>query len=240
LELSRMVAENARQIDSQNARIYNLLGALDLADKNRNLALEDFKRAVELRPSFSEAQNNLGALLVAAQDYPEAIEHLQVAVRDSQDDPDGHLNLGNAYRGNKQYDQAKTEYERVLQLDPKQVDAYFNLGVLFFDGQPTGVAPIDRLNQAIAYFERFRSAGGQDPRLDQFVKEAQKAIGQEKRHEELEEKDRLRKQAEEQKKAQQQLAAPPPLAGGSKLGDKIGEPNPSPSPASGDKLQGGK
>ena len=81
---------------------------------------------------------------------------------------------------------------------------------------------------------KFRAAGGQDPRLDQYVKDAQKAIGQEKRRQELEEKNKLRKQAEDQKKAQQ----PPPTPAGS--GSKLNDKTPSPTPATGDKLQGGK
>ncbi len=200
-ELSRMVAENVRLIDPQNAEVYNLLGALDLADNNSAQALEDFKKAAELREDFPEAQNNLGALLVAAQDFPTAIRHLELATRDSPEAAAPHLNLGNALRGNKQYDQAKAEYERVLALDPRQIDAYFNLAVLYLDGEPSGMGQMDRYNQSIAYFDRFRSAGGHDPRLEEYVKDAQKAIALEKRKPEVAARNQLRKEEEAKRKA---------------------------------------
>ena len=252
-ELSRMVAENARQIDPQSARVYNLIGALDLIDKNRNLAIEDFKKATEVREDFPEAQNNLGALLVAAQDFPAAIKHLELAVRDAPTGIEPHLNLGNAYRGDKQYDHAKAEYERVLAIDPRQNDAYFNLGVLFLDGEPSGLAPLDRLNQSITYFEKFRSTGGQDPKLDQYLKDAQKAISQEKRRQEVEAKNKLRKDADAKKKATTPQEGPsansnprsvgpnagPMAPSGSKLLD-TGPASARPTPLLGDKLQGGK
>ena len=245
-ELSRMVAENVRLIDPRNAEVYNLIGSLDLADKNKTMALEDFKKAAELRQDFPEAQNNLGALLVAVQDYPTAIQHLEVATRDAPDAVAPHLNLGNALRGNKQYDQAKSEYQKVLDLDPKAIDAYFNLGLLYLDGDPSSMGPIDRYNQAIAYFGRFRDSGGRDPRLDEYVKDAQKAIGVEKRKEEVAAKDQLRKQEEAKRKAAEAAsskleegpAAPPP--GGSKLQDRKAATGSSPPAPTGDKLQGGK
>ena len=248
-ELSRMVAENVRQIDPGNAEVYNLLGALDLADKNSAQALEDFKKAAELREDFPEAQNNLGALLVAAQDFPTAIRHLELATRDSPEAAAPHLNLGNALRGNKQYDQAKAEYERVLALDPKEIDAYFNLAVLYLDGEPSGMGQIDRYNQSIAYFDRFRSAGGRDPRLEEYVKDAQKAIGLEKRKQEVAARNQLRKEEEAKRKAAAEASGskleegggkPAPPAGGSKLKESKTGTRSSPPASSGDKLEGGK
>ncbi|MHB1845436.1 MAG: tetratricopeptide repeat protein [Deltaproteobacteria bacterium] len=232
-ELARMVTENARQIDGTNPLVYNTLAFLDLGDKNQALALEDLRKAADLREDLPEVQNNLGALLVAAQDYPGAIQHLQLAVHDAPAFADAHLNLGNAYRGNKQYDLARAEYEKALSLDPKQPDGWFDLGVLFLDGTLSGVSPLDRINQSIAYFQRFQSSGGADPKLDKYVQDAQKEIGKEKRREEVERRDKLRKASEEAKRAaaakQRAAQLPAPSAGG---GSKLGDPDTGPTPAS--------
>ena len=249
-ELSRMITENARQIDGTDALVFNTLAFLDLADKNQARALENFKKAAELREDLPEVQNNLGALLVASQDYPDAIQHLQLAVHYAPSFAAAHVNLGNAYRGSKQYQLALQEYQKALQLDPSLKDGYFDLGVLFLDGAVPGVAPLDRLNQSIAFFQKFRQAGGEDPKLDQYLQDAQKAIGQEKRHEDAEHRNQLRKSADAAKKAaaaKLKAAAPPPAQGAS--GSKLGEsapPVPSPPPKSGnletpegDKLGGG-
>jgi tetratricopeptide (TPR) repeat protein len=129
-ELSRMVTENAKQIDDSNPVVYNTLAFLDLADKNQILAIDDFKKAAELREDLPEVQNNLGALLVASQDYEEAIKHLTLAIRYAPDDAQAHVNLGNAYRGDKQNEQALQEYQKGLHLDSGLRDAYFDLGAL--------------------------------------------------------------------------------------------------------------
>jgi Tfp pilus assembly protein PilF len=249
-----MITDNAKQIDGSNPIVYNTLAFLDLADKNQTLAIEDFKRAAELREDLPEVQNNLGALLVTSQDYQDAIQHLSLAVRYSPSSASTHVNLGNAYRGNKQDELAQQEYQKALQLDSTLKDAYFDLGVLFLDGSISGVAPVDRLNQAIAYFQKFQQSGGEDAKVDQYIKDAQKAIGQEKRHEELERRNELRKAADDAKKtadasrkAEQEQGHPHPApsggsGGGSKLGDS-GPPPPAPTDVTGasqgDKLGGG-
>ncbi len=250
-ELSRMIADNAKQIDGSNPIVYNTLAFLDLADKNQTLAIEDFKRAAELREDRPEVQNNLGALLVTSQDYQDAIQHLTLAVRYSPNSASTHVNLGNAYRGNKQNELAQQEYQKALQLDSTLKDAYFDLGVLFLDGSISGVAPVDRLNQSIAYFQRLQQAGGDDARLEQYVMDAQKAIGQEKRKEELERRNKLRKSADDAKRAQEaarkaeqpeNLPPPVPSGGGSRLGDPAPSPPNSTEGAGvpeGDKLGGG-
>jgi tetratricopeptide (TPR) repeat protein len=231
-ELARMVADNARQIDPSNAETYLVLGFLDLADKNQALAMENFKRAVDLRSDLVEGQNDLGALLVQAQDYPAAIRHLQIAVREAPYFVPARLNLGNAYRGDKQYDLARREYEQVLKMDTAQRDAYFNLGVLYLDGEIAGLPPLDRLGQSVAFLERFKSTGGQDPRLDQYLRDAQKAITQEKRRQEVEAKNKLRKAQE---------AAKPQSKPSTKLKDTSPPSGGKTPPASqGDKLMGGK
>jgi tetratricopeptide (TPR) repeat protein len=260
-ELSRMITDNAKQIDDSSPIVYNTLAFLDLAEKNQTLAIEDFKRAAELREDLPEVQNNLGALLVASQDYQEAVKHLQLAVRYAPSSASTHVNLGNAYRGNKQNELAQQEYEKALHLEPTLKDAYFDLGILFLDGSIAGVAPVDRLNQAIGYFQQFKQAGGEDLRVDQYIKDAQKAIGQEKRHEELERRNKLRKAADDAKKAtddakrtadaarkaeQERRTLPPAPSEGSGGGSKLSDPGPSPQPSTvgtgavdGDKLGGG-
>jgi hypothetical protein len=133
--------------------------------------------------------------------------------------------------------------------------------VLFVDGSISGVAPIDRLNQAISYFQKFRQAGGDDVKVDQYIKDAQKAIGQEKRHEELERRNKLRKASDDAKKAadeakkaaedskkaaaaalraEQERSRPAPEpSSGSKLSDPGPSPAVEPVPSEGDKLGGG-
>jgi Tfp pilus assembly protein PilF len=99
-ELAKMVLENARAIDSNDAATHNALGMVYLALKQKPQALEAFQKACGLKPDFAEANNNYGAMLNESQDYDGAVKVLEMAVATAPDLVAAHLNLGNAYRVN--------------------------------------------------------------------------------------------------------------------------------------------
>jgi Tfp pilus assembly protein PilF len=200
-ELSKMVLDNAKQIDGSDPAVWNRLGFVELALGDRNLALESFRTAAALRPDYPEAHANYGAMLADSEDFVAAATELELAVRYAPQNADAWLDLGNAYRGQKEFEKAEDAYRKALALDPKLVDCHFNLGILYLDGDKPGLPALQRLKQAVAFFDDFENAGGQDPKLAAYRKDADRAIEREKKRLEREEKDRLRREAEAQKKA---------------------------------------
>ena len=240
-ELAEMVLKNANAIRPDDPQIHNALGFVHIALEAKAQAFEDFKQAAALSPDFVEAHNNLGALYNEAQDYPSAVKELELAVRDAPDFLGARLNLGNAYRGNQQYEKAQSEYQRVLQLHPNDKDALFNLAVLYFDGEFAGVSAMDRLSKAGQYFDQYRAAGGDDPKVDQYKKDLAKLLDKEKRRLEREEKDKLRKAKkaqEEAAKAQKEAASHPAMATDHPADAQPASAVPS-KPSGGGKLGGG-
>lgn len=61
---------------------HNALGLVYHASGKEALALEHYRRALALRPKFSEAQNNLGILLLDMDRYEEAIAAFEAALSD--------------------------------------------------------------------------------------------------------------------------------------------------------------
>lgn len=206
-ELARMVLENARQVAPGEAIIWTKLAFTEIALGNKAQAIEDFKKAAELRPDYPEAQINYGAMLVETEDYANAVKHLELAVQYAPSSSQAHLNLGNAYRGAKEFDKAQREYERALYLDPRLVDAYYDLGVLYLDGDKPGLPATERLERAIAHFDKFAASGGKDPRLAQYKKDAASLLEKERKRLAREEKEKLRKAAEARKKEDARMAA---------------------------------
>ena len=229
-ELARMVLDNARQIDPKDPAVWNRLGFVLIALGNRPEALQAFEKAAAPRADYPEAHVNYGVMLVDAEDYRGAVKELEVAVRYAPTNAVARLNLGNAYRGAKEFDEAQREYERALTLDPHLADAWFDLAVLYLDGDKPSLPPTARLEKSLAYFDKFAAAGGSDPRLAQYRKDAAAALDREKRRLAREEKDRLRKEAEARKKgepapgaaapAKPERAAPPPAQAGATGGDR--------------------
>jgi len=210
-ELAKMVLENGKAIDANDAATYNELGLVNLAFKARPAALENFKRAVELKPDFAEAKNNLGALLNDAQDYDYAIRELEGAVNAAPDFVDARLNLGNAYRGKQEFSKALSQYKQVIKLNPDLPDTYYNLAILHLDSELPNMPAIDRFKSAIAYFNQYREKGGKDERVEQYLKDANKGIEKEQRRAQRERKEQLKK------------AEKPPVDSTSKLSEQTAE-----------------
>ncbi len=206
-ELAKMVLENAKAIAPHDAATWNDLGLVNLALEAKPQAMESFRQAVALQPDFAEANNNFGALLNEAQDFEAAVKVLEAAVFTAPDFAAARLNLGNAYRGKQELKEAIAEYQQVLRLRPDWVDTYYNLAVLHLDSELPEMETIPRLKQAITWFDTYKSKGGKDERVEQYMKDAAKGIEKEERRLERVEKDKLRKaqkDAEEKKKAEEE------------------------------------
>jgi len=231
-ELSKLVLENARAVDGSDAATHNLLGATLLKLKQKPQALEEFRAAAQARPDFAEARNNYGVMLVEAGDYEGAVRELEAAVALAPDFVPARLNLGNAYRGKAELPRAEAQYQKVAQLQPALADTYFNLAILNLDSELPGVDTVERMNRAIAYFKTYRDKGGNDERVDQYLKDAAKGIDREQRRREREKKDQLRKvEKDKESAAAASKAASTPAAAkpASKLSDT---PAPDAAPAS--------
>ena len=205
-ELCRLVLENARAVDPNDPVTHNALGTVLLKLKQRSAAVESFKTAASLRPDFAEAHSNFGAMLVESGDYDGAVKELELAVGAAPTLLPARMNLGNAYRGKLDVPRAKEQYEKVVAIDPTLADTYYNLAILHLDSDVPGVDTIDRYNKAIAYFTTYKEKGGQDERVEQYLKDAAKGIDREQRRREREKKDQLRK-AEKEAEAKKQAEA---------------------------------
>ena len=237
-ELSKMVLENARQVDPGEAVVWNKLGFVEIALGNRPQAFENFKKAAELRPDYPEAQINYGAMLVDAEDFVAAERVLELAIKYAPNSAQAHLDLGNACRGSRQFERAQREYEKAQLLDPKLVDAQFNLAVLYIDGEKAGLPTAERLEKAIAYLDKYAAVGGSDPRLAPYKRDAQAALVKEKKRLAREAKDQLRKTSEAKKEEEARLAAE---AAAAQKAREAATPAPAAAPpAPSDKKPGGE
>jgi Tfp pilus assembly protein PilF len=206
-ELAKMVLENARQLDDRDATLWNRLGFVTLSLGDRIQALECFRTAAALRPDYPEAHANYGTLLADAEDYATAAVELELAVKYAPGNARAWMNLGNAYRGLKEFAKAEDAYGRALALDPALADARYNLAILYLDGEKPGLPALQRLEQGVAHLEAYEKAGGVDPRLVAYRKDAVRSIEREKKRLEREEKDRLRREVEARKKAEEEAKA---------------------------------
>ncbi len=95
------------------------------------------------------------------QEFAAAIEPLQKFLAEKDDFAYAHFQLGYAYTALEKRKEARGEYERALQLDPKMAEAALNLGILLLNDDPSAaVAPLKQAVELLATQSRPRTLLG--------------------------------------------------------------------------------
>jgi len=76
-----------------------------------------FKRAIQVKPKYAQAWNNLGAVEYVAGNPKMALSNYLRAVKMDKKSAVYHSNLGTAYFELKDYESARSEFEKALKLD---------------------------------------------------------------------------------------------------------------------------
>lgn len=122
---------------------YNLGIALN-DQGNADKAIDHYRQAVELRPSYAEAHYNLGRLLAQKGQFDDAIIHYEKALEINPADAEAHNNLGATFFVRGRVDEAIAHYQKALAIQPDYADASCNLAnALLSNGD---------LDGAIAYY----------------------------------------------------------------------------------------
>jgi tetratricopeptide (TPR) repeat protein len=131
--LTRAVELSADRKKSDQAKAHYNLGNAFLAAKHTDEAIEQYRTATALWPTYSEAHNNLASALLQRGLTDEAIQHFKTVVelRIGQEGASlskAHYNLANALLADGQIDGAIAHYRTALELQPSYADAHINLG----------------------------------------------------------------------------------------------------------------
>ena len=110
--------------------LHNIIGAISFEKGQKEVAIEHFRKVIELRPHHPHAYNNLGATLIDIGEYEEAKSNLKKAIELQPDYAEAYNNLGNVYKEMEEYNQAISVYEKAIELNPEYYEAYNNLGVV--------------------------------------------------------------------------------------------------------------
>ena len=121
------------ETEPDNADIYNNLGVAYSCLANFEQAENYYVKAIELDPELAQAYINLSDLYYKAGDLASALGTLQRGSYELQDNlAIAHL-LARVYIEDQRWDDAIDELERVLDGEPENYDAYYDLGKVYFD-----------------------------------------------------------------------------------------------------------
>lgn len=90
------------------------------AIKQYEKAVEKYQQALEYKPDFPEALNNLGYSLRKSGHFLDALKYYDKAIALRPDYVEAHEYRGHAYLGLNRIDDAKKEYDFLMKHDPKE------------------------------------------------------------------------------------------------------------------------
>lgn len=185
-ELAQSIYDQVLAITPDDPEVPFLKGLIALEEDDRSGAILLFEDALEKNPQYVEALNNLAIQFILSGNYESAAQKLNLAISISPSWAVLYLNYGNALRGMGKWIEARTELKRAYQMDSSLIGSLFNLGVLYFVAtEIDNLDRLSRLNEAKAYFARYKSEMGvrlqKDDLVHKYLKETSVALEREQR-----------------------------------------------------------
>jgi len=119
--LATDAANRALELDDGLAEAHDSLGVINsLVNWNWQAAEREFKRAVELNPSYAYAHRHYGAYLIAMNRMEEALREMKRAQRLDPLTIGVQLGLAEWFYANKEYGRAIIEFQKASELDPNE------------------------------------------------------------------------------------------------------------------------
>lgn len=160
-----------------SAALLNVRGLIFAERDDPHRALRAFDAAIDVEPRHAQAHLNRAMIALRLRDFSTARDSLQVASGDPQyaDQADLLLAMGVAYRGLRQYDDARQAFEQAHAKagDPRGL---YNLGLLFHEHIAPNAADYDpdQYERAQRYYRKFTAAASERKDLRVAVSDAKR------------------------------------------------------------------
>jgi len=140
----------AEKYDSDNPELLNYLGMAYYNKKKFDIAEQKYLMALNLKPSYSDARNNLGVNYLEMQRWDDAIRQFKLVTDDIfyQNQSAAGINLGLAYFGKGDYPKALSLLRSVVADFPRDPRGRMNLGKVYFALEKYDLA-IDEYKRAL-------------------------------------------------------------------------------------------
>ncbi|XP_022919207.2 protein O-mannosyl-transferase TMTC4-like [Onthophagus taurus] len=148
---------SALQVCPLNAKVHYNIAKIAADEDDKDLALFEYRKAIELNPFYEQAMNNLANLLRENQKYKEAEVLLRKAVNIRPNFAAAWMNLGIVLTNLNQAKEAESCYLKAIQHRNKYPDCYYNLGNLYLDQHKPEEA-LNAWKQAVYYKPTHTSA----------------------------------------------------------------------------------
>jgi tetratricopeptide (TPR) repeat protein len=210
-DLAESVLAQALAIRDSDAELHFIQGQLLESKPGRvREAIEEFRKAVSLRPNYAEARMALGKLELSAGNYGEAVAHFEAVDRVVPGSIEVKLNLADAYRSSRRWEDAQRMFDEVLKMNANLPAAHFNLGLMYQTPgfSLPGVDELVALQKAKQAFTTYRTLMGSKLKRGDTSEEYLAAVN--RRMQRMEEARRRQAEEARQKEAEREGGAAAP------------------------------
>ena len=116
-----------------NSLLSNISGACYQGLGQHETAVEYYKKAITLDPSYYKAHYNLGGVFQELGKLNASIKSFENALSIKPDYAEAHNNIANVFKDLNQFDNAIKSFRRAIEIKPDYVEAHFSLGNIFQD-----------------------------------------------------------------------------------------------------------
>jgi predicted O-linked N-acetylglucosamine transferase (SPINDLY family) len=109
-------------------------------------AIASYQTALQIKPDFEEAQNNMGNAYSELGDHNNAVSCYQSALQINPDNADAHNNLANVRKEQGKLEEAITNYQKAIELKADNAQAHNNMGI--------ALKELGRLDGALRCFQK--------------------------------------------------------------------------------------
>lgn len=124
----------AEKYDDDNAELCNYLGMAYYNKKKYGIAEQKYLKALDLKPTYSEARNSLGVDYLEMHRWDDAINQFKLVTEDIfyPNQAAANINLGLAYFGKGDYPKALSQLRSVVASYPHDPRGRLNLGRVYY------------------------------------------------------------------------------------------------------------
>ncbi len=110
---------------------HNNLGDVYGRQGDKQAALREFQKAIELKPNYGDAYHNLANTYMELGQPDKALENYQDAIKYNPNLWQSHQNIAAIYFAAKQYDLTLENLQKAIQVNPKNLNLRLNLGIVY-------------------------------------------------------------------------------------------------------------
>ncbi len=194
LPMAELIVARGLKVHKDDAQLHTTLAQIMFEKNDLAGGVNQLKLAVADDPKSVKVRGQLADIALQYRDFGNASQNFEAIVKEQPNNKGAKIGLAVSYKGLGRYDQAETLYKEVLQQSPDDVDATWNLAVLYH-------RHLNKYDEAVSLYRKAHKAAGpgdagmQD--VDNLIADAERQKNDQVAMRAREEAERKRKEAVE-------------------------------------------